>query len=81
MLRMMCQNYTIADMIEHGGGCDSALSKDVDNLLHDGGDVEQTPSLSERCHCSFAASPSFPYVKKKSWCPAEVNIKARPSGE
>jgi len=66
MLRMMRQNYTITDMIEHGGGCDNALSKGVGNLLHDGDNEKQTPSLSERCHCAFAASPSFPYVKKKS---------------
>jgi hypothetical protein len=42
---MMRQNYAIADMIEHGGGCDNTLSKDVGDLLH----VETTWNKPHPC--------------------------------
>jgi hypothetical protein len=43
---MVGQDYTITDMIKHGGGRNNAL-KNVGNSLHGRDYAEQTPSLSD----------------------------------
>jgi hypothetical protein len=65
---MVRHNDTVSDVVKHCRGGDNMLSHSIINedTIQWNEQKVHTPSFSDKVHCSFAASFSFPYVMKNN---------------